>query len=99
MWGKAVVLSCLALLFSVTGTVRAELVGHWRLDEGTGGQVVDATGRGHDGTINGATWSSPGSNGKRTCWLWPGGTRAVNSVCSAFQPAGTRRRSLQSKGV
>jgi len=61
----------------MTGIVQAELIGHWRLDEGTGGQVVDATGRGHDGTINGATWSSPGSNGKRTCLLFDGSNDVV----------------------
>ncbi|MEN6424783.1 MAG: LamG domain-containing protein, partial [Phycisphaerales bacterium] len=77
MWGKAVVLLCLAVLLGATDTVRAELIGHWRLDEGTGGQVVDATGRGHDGTINGATWSSPGSNGKRTCLLFDGSNDVV----------------------
>ncbi|MEN6574960.1 MAG: LamG-like jellyroll fold domain-containing protein [Phycisphaerales bacterium] len=77
MWGKAIVLSCLALLLTVAGAVQAELIGHWRFDEGTGGQVVDATGRGHDGTINGATWSSPGSNDKRTCLLFDGSNDVV----------------------
>jgi len=34
------------------------LVSYWPLDEGTGTQVTDKTGRGHHGTIHGATWET-----------------------------------------
>ena len=33
------------------------LVGHWRFDEGEGTTVADASGRGNDGTVHGATWT------------------------------------------
>jgi hypothetical protein len=50
----------------------AELIGHWPLDEGTGGQIADATGRGHNGTITGAAWVTPGWNGEGTCLRFDG---------------------------
>ncbi|MGE5293634.1 MAG: LamG-like jellyroll fold domain-containing protein [Solirubrobacterales bacterium] len=68
---------CLVWLLGTTGTVSAELVGHWRLDEATGGQVVDATGRGHDGTINGAAWSVPGWHDRGACLLFDGANDVV----------------------
>ncbi len=38
----------------LTGTTKAELVGWWRLDEGSGTIAYDASGNGNDGTFNGA---------------------------------------------
>ena len=39
------------------------LVGAWSFDAGTGTTAADATGKGHTGTISGATWSATGRNG------------------------------------
>ncbi len=39
--------------------LRAGLVAHWRMDEGTGLAVADATGNGHRGTLkNGVSWTA-----------------------------------------
>ncbi|MFP4058672.1 MAG: LamG-like jellyroll fold domain-containing protein [Candidatus Brocadiia bacterium] len=37
--------------------------GYWPLDEGTGATAGDATGRGHDGAISGASWATDPSRG------------------------------------
>ena len=34
------------------------LVGYWNFEEGTGNTVVDLTGNGNDGTINGASFDT-----------------------------------------
>ena len=39
------------------------LVAAWSFDAGTGTTAADATGKGHTGTISGATWSATGKNG------------------------------------
>ncbi len=39
------------------------LVAAWSFDAGTGTTAADATGKGHTGTISGATWSATGRNG------------------------------------
>ncbi len=39
------------------------LVGAWSFDAGAGTTAADATGKGHTGTISGATWSTAGKNG------------------------------------
>ncbi|MBN2133314.1 MAG: LamG domain-containing protein, partial [Sedimentisphaerales bacterium] len=57
MRGKLTVLAVLALLALQIGVARADLVGHWKLDEGSGDVATDATGNGHDGQLlNGPTW-------------------------------------------
>jgi hypothetical protein len=39
------------------GTALGELVGHWKLDEGTGMKATDSSGKGNDGTLfNNPTW-------------------------------------------
>jgi len=53
MRGKLIVLAVLALVALQIGVARADLVGHWKLDEGSGTVAADATGNGHDGTLNG----------------------------------------------
>ena len=51
------------LLLSAAGGTRADLVGHWTLDEGTGTVAHDSSGNGNDGTfVNEPTWI-PGANG------------------------------------
>jgi hypothetical protein len=45
------------LVLGVTGAALGELVGHWKLDEGSGTTVSDSSGQGNDGTIvNSPTW-------------------------------------------
>lgn len=55
-------LKCLALCLCVVGTIaavgHADLIGHWKLDEGSGEVAADASGNGHDGTLmGGVTWA------------------------------------------
>jgi hypothetical protein len=51
------------LLVFVAADVRADLAGHWTLDEGSGTTVADSSGNGNDGTIvNNPTWI-PGVEG------------------------------------
>ena len=57
------VLAVLTLSGVLTGTARAELAGWWRFDEGSGTIARDSSGKGNDGTINGAKWAD-GKYGK-----------------------------------
>ena len=66
MRGKLIVLSCLFLL-AIAQSASADLIGYWPLNEGGGTQVTDRSGSGHNGTIEGATWATPGWNGKGAC--------------------------------
>jgi hypothetical protein len=43
----------LLLSIALTGTTKAELVGWWRFDEGSGTVANDSSGNGNDGTFNG----------------------------------------------
>jgi hypothetical protein len=55
------IVSVFVLLLS--GTASADLVGHWKLDEGSGTTIADSSGNGNDGTIvNNPTWI-PGRSG------------------------------------
>ena len=61
MCGK---LSCLVLFVlmlgvALTSMARADLVGFWRFDEGSGTIAYDSSGNGNDGTlVGGATWAA-----------------------------------------
>ncbi len=77
MCGKLVISLSLALVLGATGTVSAELIGHWPLEEGAGSQAADVTGRGHNGAIDGATWVSPGWNGEGACLQFDGANDLV----------------------
>ena len=55
------------------------LVGWWMFNEGNGPTAVDSSGSGLDGTISGAAWVSPGSNGAGSCLDFDGqGTNLVD---------------------
>jgi hypothetical protein len=43
----------LVLVLSLAGVASADLIGHWKLDEGSGTIASDSSGNGNDGTING----------------------------------------------
>ncbi|MDT8301805.1 MAG: LamG domain-containing protein [Sedimentisphaerales bacterium] len=47
------VLFVLVLSVALTGTTKAELVGWWRFDEGSGTIAYDSSGNGNDGSFNG----------------------------------------------
>ena len=60
---RYLILSCVALCM-VANTGHADLVGHWKLDDGAGDVAADATGNGHDGSlIDGPTWVDGYING------------------------------------
>ena len=46
----------LFLVLGLTTAAWADLVGHWKLDEGSGTTTKDASGNGNNGTIEGAVW-------------------------------------------
>ena len=50
---KLIYLISLVLVLGLVSDTSAELVAHWKLDEGAGTTAVDATGNGHDGTLEG----------------------------------------------
>ena len=57
MCRKMIYLVSFILVLSVSGSVCADLVGHWRLDDGSGTVAADSSGNGNDGTIvNNPTW-------------------------------------------
>lgn len=52
--GLYYLVSCVLVLGWAT-CASAELVGHWKLDDGTGLVAKDSSGNGNDGTLNGGT--------------------------------------------
>ena len=68
-------LICLISLASMLGPVTiasASLVGHWKLDEGSGTIASDSSGNGHDGTVEGnALWVTGVYNGGLRFAGWP----------------------------
>jgi len=63
MCKKLICLVVSILMLGLAGSVYADLVGHWMLDEGSGTTVSDSSGNGNDGTIvNKPTWIT-GING------------------------------------
>jgi len=54
MCKKLVLWGALFALLAMLGSARAELVGHWKLDEGGGTVADDSSGNGYDGTFAGA---------------------------------------------
>ena len=53
---KLIYLICFALVLNMASQASADLILHWRFDEGSGDVVNDSSGNGHVGTIEGATW-------------------------------------------
>ncbi len=53
MYRKLIYLVSIVLLLGLVGSVSADLVGWWRLDDGSGTTAIDSSGNGNDGTING----------------------------------------------
>ncbi|MHC4168513.1 MAG: LamG domain-containing protein, partial [Planctomycetota bacterium] len=58
---KLTILVSLVVLLGTVGMARAELIGHWTLDETSGTVAADSSGRGHDGTyVNTPVLDIPG---------------------------------------
>ncbi len=57
MCRKLICLISLGLVLSIAGNVSADLVGHWKLDDGSGTVAADSSGNGYDGTITDAEWT------------------------------------------
>jgi len=53
MCRKLSYLFAFVLVLSIAGNVRADLVGYWKFDEGSGTTAYDSSGNGLDGTLNG----------------------------------------------
>jgi len=57
MYKKLICLACFVLVLGFFSNASAELVGHWRFDEGSGTTANDQSGNGNDGTlINDPVW-------------------------------------------
>ncbi|MFH1884419.1 MAG: LamG domain-containing protein, partial [Planctomycetota bacterium] len=57
MCKKLIYLVSFILVLSAASSVCADLVGHWKLDDGSGTVAADSSGNGNDGTIvNNPTW-------------------------------------------
>jgi hypothetical protein len=50
---KLIYLFCFVLVLSIVGNASADLLVHWRLDEGSGTTAFDSSGNGNDGTFTG----------------------------------------------
>jgi hypothetical protein len=54
---KLLYLTTFVFILTAASNAWCDLVAHWKMDEGSGNIVVDSSGNGHDGTLNGtATW-------------------------------------------
>jgi hypothetical protein len=54
---KLIYLVCFVSVLSIAVQSRADLILHWKFDEGSGDVANDSSGNGHVGTIEGATWT------------------------------------------
>jgi hypothetical protein len=63
MCRKLIFLISFVSLLSIAGNASAELVAHWRFDEGSGTVAHDISGNGNDGTFNGDPQWVPGHFG------------------------------------
>ncbi|MBL7186509.1 MAG: LamG domain-containing protein [Phycisphaerae bacterium] len=66
MCRKLIFMASIALVVGLmmAGTARADLVGQWKFDEGSGTTAYDSSGNGHDGTLlGGAAWTPDGRFG------------------------------------
>src|SRR4030042_4731763 len=64
MCKKLICLTSFIAMLVVAGVTRAELIGHWALDETSGTTAADFSGRGHHGTyVNSPGLSIPGVYG------------------------------------
>lgn len=57
---SCLVIFMVTLIFAVSSlsVVQADLIGYWPMDDGSGDQVADASGNGHDATAQNTNWVS-----------------------------------------
>jgi len=60
---KLIYLVSFILVLGLVGSASADLIGHWKFDEGSGTVAYDVSGNGNDGTINGSPNWVPGVGG------------------------------------
>jgi len=60
---KMIYLVSFVLVLGLSSNISAELIGHWRFNEGSGNVAYDISGNGYDGTIEGAPNWVPGVGG------------------------------------
>jgi len=58
MYKKLIYLVVFTLTLGLVSRTSADLVGYWRLDEGSGTMVYDSSGNDNNGTIHGAKWDA-----------------------------------------
>jgi len=64
MFKKLIYLACFILVLGFVSNASAELMGHWRFDEGSGTTAIDQSSNGNDGTlINDPLWTIGINNG------------------------------------
>ena len=64
MWKRLICLVSLVVVLNAAGTVSADLVAHWRFDEGSGTVANDSSGNNNHGTVmGGAQWIAGGKLG------------------------------------
>ena len=56
----------------------------WRFDEGEATTATDSSGSGHDGVIDGATWTPGGADGKGYCLAFAGGATVIDDDAEDF---------------
>lgn len=64
-------------------TRTGQLMVHYELDEGSGAVAGDSSGNSRDGTISGATWTTPGADGTGAALLFNGVAGEVNEPGAA----------------
>jgi len=64
MCRKLICLLTFIIVLGMAGNAPADLVGYWRLDEGSGTTAYDSSGNGHDGIIEGDPQWIAGMNGQ-----------------------------------
>ncbi|MHC4534073.1 MAG: LamG-like jellyroll fold domain-containing protein [Planctomycetota bacterium] len=86
MYRKLILLVSVVLVLSIvlTSGTRAELVGWWRLDDGSGTTAVDSSSSGNDGTITGDPKWTPGKVGGAL--TFDGGDYVTASGVTDIQP-------------
>jgi parallel beta-helix repeat protein len=60
IYRKSIYFVSIVLVLGLADSVSADLIGHWRFDEGSGTVAYDSSGNGHDGTIYGSPSWVPG---------------------------------------
>ncbi|TKJ38607.1 MAG: hypothetical protein CEE38_02580 [Planctomycetes bacterium B3_Pla] len=77
--------AALVLGLVVTGPVKADLVGWWRFEEGSGDAANDSSGNGHNGTLLGAPEWGGGAEGSGAALAF-GPEKCLGVDCGVFDP-------------